>query len=127
MSKTGEPELLWQPEIERVHRVIVKNARGHLLYELGEAEVTPPSLIWCVPVALLTAHERCSFESSLLDASWPEVGSRLMQRAAGVSPIPGGWVVVQPEVYRYSVGESPRTVRTVIREYLATEVVWDYD
>ena len=51
----------------------------------------------------------------------------MMQRVAGMTPIPGGWVEVQAGVYRYAVGEGPSTVRTVIREYLATEVIWDLD
>ena len=76
---------------------------------------------------LLTADERDSFERSLLGAGWPEVGSRLMQRVAGMSLIPRGWVEMQAGVYRYAVGEAPNTVRTVLREYLATEVVWDLD
>ena len=125
MSSTGEPEVLWEPEIQRVHRVIVKNACGHLLYEFGEANVSPPSRVWCGPLDLLTADERDSFERSPLGAGWPEVGSRMMQRVAGMSPVPGGWVEVQHGVYRYAVGEGPSIVRTVIREYLATEVVWD--
>ena len=37
-----------------------------------------------------------------------------------------GWVVVQEGVYRYAVsrGEDGLSVRIVISEYLATEVVW---
>ena len=127
VSSTGESQIVWEPEIERVHRVIVKNARGHFLYELGEAIVSPPSRVWCYPIDFLTTDQRSSFERSLLGAGWPEVGSRMMQRVAGMSPVPGGWVEVQTGVYRYAVGESPKTVRTVIRDYLATEVIWDFD
>ena len=127
VSNTGEPEILWEPEIERVHRVILKNARGHLLYELGEAMVASPSQIWCHPIGLVTADERDSFGRSPLGLAWPEVGSRMMQRVAGLSPLPSGWVEVQSGVYRYAVGEGPSVVRTVIREYLATEVIWDLD
>lgn len=37
-----------------------------------------------------------------------------------------GWVIVQPNVYRFAVVDNSQfVVRTVIREYLATEVVWD--
>ena len=126
-TPAGDPEIVWVPELERVHRVIVKNARGHLLYELGEAITSQPSHVWCCPIDLLTPNERDSLERSLLGAGWPEVGSRMMQRVAGTTPIPGGWVEVQAGVYRYAVGEGPSVVRTVIREYLATEVIWDID
>ena len=38
-----------------------------------------------------------------------------------------GWVIVQPDVYRFAVMDNGQfVVRTVIREYLATEVIWDY-
>ena len=39
---------------------------------------------------------------------------------------PDGWVVVQPNVYRFAVMDQDQfVVRSVIREYLATEVAWD--
>ena len=125
VSTTGEHEVLWEPEIERVLRVILKNARGHLLYELGEPVTESPSRIWSCPIDLLTPDERDAFEETPLGAGWPEVGSRMMQRVAGLAPLSDGWVEVQAGVYRYAVGEGPSLVRTVIREYLATEVVWE--
>ena len=52
-----------------------------------------------------------------------------MQRVAGVDPLVDGWVEVQEGVYRYAVAQGPDglLVRTVIREYLATEVYWGDD
>ena len=52
-----------------------------------------------------------------------------MQRLAGVDPLVDGWVEVQEGVYRFAVaqGSDGLLVRTVIREYLATEVYWDLD
>ena len=36
-----------------------------------------------------------------------------------------GWVIVQDDVYRYAVAqEDGLLVRSVIRNYLATEVYW---
>jgi hypothetical protein len=35
------------------------------------------------------------------------------------------WQDVQPGRYRYLVMEAPTTVRMVLSEYLACEVVWD--
>ncbi len=39
----GEKEIVFTPEMERVKRVVIKNARGHALYELdrGTASVPP--------------------------------------------------------------------------------------
>ena len=42
LSLSGESEIIWEPELDRVNRVIVKNARGHVLHELGEPVAGPP-------------------------------------------------------------------------------------
>ena len=125
----GEPENLWIPEFDRVNNVIVKNARGHVLHELGEPVSDAPSGVGCWPMVRLTADQRDTFECVSLGAGWPEVGSRMMQRLAGVDPLVDGWVEVQEGVYRYAVVQGPDglLVRTVIREYLATEVHWSPD
>ena len=45
----GHSDLLWEPELDRVERVIVKNARGHVLYELGEPMLERPSHVSVCP------------------------------------------------------------------------------
>lgn len=36
-----------------------------------------------------------------------------------------GWVIVQPDIYRFAVMNNGQfVVRAIIREYLTTEVVW---
>ncbi len=125
----GEPELRWEAEIDRVNRVVVKNARGHALYELNEAVMGPPSSVICCPLVSLTPDQRHAFEEIPQEAVWPEVGSRMMQRVAGVAPLVNGWVDVQESVYRYAIGwpGGEVIVKTVLREYLATEVIWSAD
>ena len=125
----GEPEILWMPESDRVRGVIAKNAHGHVLHELGDPALGAPSAVWCWPMNRLSVDQRDAFECVPFGALWPEVGSRMMQRLAGVDPLVNGWVEVQKDVYRYAVAQGPDglLVRTVIREYLATEVHWDSD
>ncbi len=127
LSLWGEPEILWYPEIDRVNNVTVKNARGHVLHEYGEPVSGAPSEVGSWPVNRMTVDQRNTFESFPLGAGWPEVGSRMMQRVAGVDPLIDGWVEVQKGVYRYAVAQwsDGYLVRTLIREYLATEVYWD--
>ena len=134
LSLLGEAEILWEPEFDRVNRVIVKNARGHVLHELSEPVAGPPSRVACRPVSLLMVEQRYAFERASLGsgspvAGWPEVGSRMMQRLAGVAPLANGWIEVQADVYRYAViqDSSELVVRSLIRDYLATEVAWDFD
>ena len=82
----GEPETLWQPELDRFDRVIIKNARGHVLHELGEPVSGLPSRVMYWPISRMSADHRDTFEFVSLGTVWPEVGSRMMQRIAGVAP-----------------------------------------
>ena len=126
----GAPEIQWVPEIERVSRVLVKNAKGYAFYELGEPMLAEPSWVVISPLSALSPTERESFEritDGTTNSLWPEVGSVLMQRMAFGDLQPGGWIEVQPSTYRYAVSqESDRVqVMIVLREYLAAEVLWD--
>ena len=126
------PGVVWVPELDRVERVLTKNARGHVLFETGQAVTDPTLHVGIAPIGDLSEELRFIFESSRNMAQWPEVGSRSMQRVAvdlsstldsGESN-PGRWVVVEEEVYRYSVDDD-LTVRMVLHEFLAAEVAWD--
>ena len=110
-------------------RVIVKNARGHLLHELGEATPAHPKSVAFFPVTRLSPDRRDVFEYIDEGPLLPEVNSRMLQRVLGIEPLTDGWVEVQPDVYRYAVMQNmdEMTVRTLIRDYLATEVVWTLD
>jgi len=125
-SLWGSPEVQWTPEIVRVNRVIVKNARGHAYYELGEPMLAEPSWVGVSPMSLLSPSQREEFENGTNSSLWPEVGSRLMQRVALGDVEPGGWITVQPHIYRYAVsqGVDEVLVRLVLRDYLAAEVLW---
>ena len=122
----GDPEVEWTVEPDRVASVVVKNARGHALYELGEPLLHAPGHALFSPLHLMSDDQRDLFEHSAAQHDlWPEVGSRMMQRMAE-GDLEGGWVVVQRGVYRYMVVQRPgeTLVRSAIREYLATEVSW---
>jgi len=125
-SLWGSPEVQWTPEIEGVNRVIVKNARGHAFYELGEPMLAEPSWVGVIPISLLSPSQSEEFENGTNSSLWPEMGSRLMQRVALGDMEPGGWITIQPHVYRYSVsqGFDEVLIRLVVRDYLAAEVLW---
>ncbi len=126
------PGIVWVPELDRVQRVLTKNARGHVLFETGQAVTDPTVHVGIAPIGDLSEELRLIFESPRNMAQWPEVGSRSMQRVAvdlsstldGGESNPGRWVVVEEEVYRYSVDDD-LTVRMVLHEFLAAEVAWD--
>ena len=108
----------------RVRRVVVKLARGHSLFELAEPQDEPPIAVRFAPFCTWNAKTRGDFESLPAPGVWPEVGSRAMQRFASTNGAVK-WLIVQPGRYRYAAVVGPgATVRIVLSEYLACEVVW---
>ena len=60
----------WKPEPNRVKRVMMKNARGHWLYEVGESVTEDPHTVWAQPLDQLPDAVRSVFEpSSPIDES----------------------------------------------------------
>jgi hypothetical protein len=126
LMPTGETRRLWVPEVKRIERVVLKNARGHAFFEYGEPMLDGPKHVWFKPTECMTVGERNDFEHVESRGIWPEVGSRMLTRVVTGSDLVNGWIVVQPGIYRYSVVQSGRMlVRGVLYEYLATEVQWD--
>jgi hypothetical protein len=121
----GETRCIWTPGAARISRVIVKNARGHAFFEFGEPMLREPDRVWWSPLEHLTPTQREEFEHFEFGPAWPEVGSRMMTRMITGQDLDGSWVSAQAGIYRYAVGQAgTMLVRTVLREYLATEVFW---
>lgn len=93
----GDPEVEWTAELDRVASVVVKNARCHALYELGEPLRFAPKHVGFSPLCLMSDDRRDRFELTVSEgALWPEVGGRAMQRMA-MGDLDRGWVTVQGE------------------------------
>lgn len=122
----GDLRSVWTPESERIKRVVLTNARGHVMHELGEPMLDPPASVGFLLLESLSPSNRDDFESAAFHSSYPEVGSRMLTRMVTGQDLDGGWVIVQDSVYRYTVIQDRGVaVRSVIHDYLATEVVWD--
>ncbi|WP_156916899.1 hypothetical protein [Leisingera aquimarina] len=124
----GERVTLFEPEVDRVKNVAIKNARGHVFFENGEPKFEEP--IFCDVFPLQTASDEqldAIFPLQHFDV-WPEVGSRWMQRLIAESGFDDqSFYVVQPEVYRFRLDfDHGVTIRSVIHEYLATIVAWEF-
>jgi hypothetical protein len=126
MGANGQPQLNWSPELDRIKRILIKNARGHAFYEYGEPMLDDPSHVHMVPISAFDADAQSQFEIIPSDGVWPEVGSRMMTRMMTGQDLDGSWVVVQEGVYRYGVTQCNGgiLVRTVIMDYLGTQVFW---
>jgi len=121
--------LLWGVDVERVRRVVLKLARGHIAYELSVPKLDEPDCVNFAPLVLMSDKQRAAFESpgDRVRELWPEIGSRAFIRAAKplAGPQSDEWIIVQPGRYRYIVAQSGGDlVQMVLSEYLACQVVW---
>lgn len=117
--------LEWMPDFDKFARVIEKNARGHVCFELGYSQIGAVKSVHTIPLQNLSNEIRCAFETGPQLALWPEVGSRAMHRIVSGVDLCGSWVVVQDGRYRYRVHEDGQSVQSVIFEYLATDVIFE--
>jgi hypothetical protein len=126
----GVQRIFWNADLDRMNRVAIKNARGHVYFEFGEPMLQTEARVWTRPLESMTDTQRAEFEG-LADAAsqetLPEVGSRMVTRLLTGQDMLGAWVIVQEGRYRYSVRQVERgvQVRSVVAEYLAIEVTWD--
>jgi hypothetical protein len=126
-TSSSEKRIIWKPEVERIERVLLKNARGHAIFEIGEPMLEPPAYVRSAPLdEALTLEQRAVFEGIDFGPGWPEVGSRMMSRMLTGQDLANGWVVVQDSVYRYAVTQTNGIlVKAVLFGYLTTEVLWE--
>lgn len=122
--------LMWQPEIERIEKIILKLARSHAAYELYP-KLEEPVEVTLAPLTELPDQDKEVFEDVRIGTIdlLPEIGSRAFHRALGKGPdqfLKDGWIVVQPGRYRYFVTETEGLlVKLVLSEYLACMVSWE--
>ena len=124
--------IIWQPQYERIYRVVLKLARGHAAYELSLPQLDDPTEVSFLPFLQMTEQDRVEFEMPTggMLQGWPEVGSRAFHRACGDQPDSlqqvDKWIVVQPGRYRYCVAQTGGIlVQMVLSDYLACRVEWD--
>jgi len=113
-------------EYDRVERVVLKIAQGHILYEINEL-YRDSATVQIAPFSCMEEGDIQAFENLPQQNVCPEVGSRGMQRLMTRQDLqPSGWIIVQPNRYRFTVLHSERTeVRMVLSEYLACRVFWE--
>ena len=121
--------LIWEVDVNRIKRVVLKLARGHIAYDLSLPKIEEPNTLSFIPLSLMSDERQSAFESpaSSSHGLWPEIGSRAFIKAAKGLTNPGSeeWTEIQSGRYRYLVGQSDGDfVRLVLSEYLACHVAW---
>lgn len=121
----GRSDVRWYPDFRRFSRVILKNARAHMFFENGEPMLHEPEVVEFQPISAMSTTERHDFFGMDLLQPWCEVGTRWNFRLIEDDSFDrDGFLVVQPDIYRFRIEGGGAGVRTVIREYLATTVIW---
>ena len=112
-------------EMARAHRVLVKLARGHAMFELATSVGIEKLSIAVSPLHVLEPTIRAAFECPIESDLWGEVGSRKLMIVDTGLPY-NGWIDAQTGRYRYlaAVTRVGIVVRMVLSEYLAAEVSW---
>lgn len=126
-NKTRCGGTIWRVEAQRIERVILKLAQGHVAYQLCQPQFEEPRRISIMPLVEMSDKERQTFETLPDETVFPEIGGRVFISVAEDSSqyAVNGWFVVQDGRYRYAVTWSQGIgVRMVLSEYLACEVVW---
>ncbi|MHC4479304.1 MAG: hypothetical protein ACYTEL_27105 [Planctomycetota bacterium] len=126
--KGSTDQQIWEPEIDRIHNVLLKLARGHVAYELGLPQIDEPLCITCAPIIAMADEDLERFVNPQETSLWPEIGSRAFIRACKQSPALAAdhWEVVQGARYQYLVSQADGSfVRILLSDYLACEVRWN--
>lgn len=128
-SDDASGNTVWKREENRILKVVVKLARGHVAHQFSEPRLEETSHVAAMPLAMMDDSRRRAFEKAPEKQLWPEVGSRafmnLIVSGDRTYDLGSGWHVLQAGRYRYLVTQSTQTVvRIVLSEYLAAEVVW---
>jgi hypothetical protein len=128
------------PEIDRIHNVMLKLARGHAAFELSQPCRTEPDHFWCGALSSLPQEDQELFHLVHFQQILGEIGSRNMQRLLvtqmtvpsedggqqNIGMIINDWIDVQDDQYRYIAIDDMGSliIRIVVAEYFACEVAW---
>jgi virulence-associated protein VapD len=130
----AEGNIYWNSEVERLKKIIIKLAMGHLAHQISWLRFDEePCFIECKPLALMTEVELDEFNEDFrsIPAILPEIGSRAFLATfatmeKGLISNWQNWQIVQVGRYRFRIDQNDGdVVRIVLSEYLAFTVAWD--
>ncbi|MCW7463715.1 hypothetical protein [Leptospira limi] len=114
---------------DRFENVLIKNALGHIRFELGLYVEQIPKELKMNFLPRMDDTFKNQFESFVGEPDlFPEVGSRLLIRLFERQNLDErGWIVVQNGVYRFQLQQSVDSIKVkiVMKEFLAAEIHFD--
>jgi len=119
-------DIYFNAELDQVNNVVLKIAMGIAKYEASESAIGDPcSIIFC-PFPAMTPDEADRFNGPSAQSIFPEIGSRSFIKMINNSfNGNSSWNHIQEGQFRYMCSVSNNiSVRFVIQEYLACEVLW---
>jgi hypothetical protein len=114
-------------DVKAIENVLLKLARGHSVFEASRPRLEKPTYFLYKPLHLLTETEKDNFFSAPEVEIYPEVGSRLFNHLILHNNTSfSNWIHVQDNDYLYLITSqiSQFSVRIIIYNYLAVEVIW---
>ena len=115
-------------EDERIRRVLLKLAVGHIAYECNEVMTDEPEYLNYKILPELPGESVSEFDKNYIVDILPELGSPLFQKIVELSDgsIYYPWFMVQDGQYRYMIiCNEGILIRIVIGEYLFAEIKWE--
>ena len=112
--------------LKQARRVLVKNARAHIFFETGEPHYDDPYEVWFGPASAWSKRDVANFQSGKgLAQVWCEMGSRWNTRVIeGDEFDEFGFLIVQPDVYRFRIEEGGRGVSMILRNRFLARIFW---
>ncbi|EMV7407517.1 hypothetical protein AADQ46_001001 [Enterobacter soli] len=138
---TNSTTTTFNMEIDRVRRIIIKLAQGHVAFELSEHCRNIFPSVWWGDISTMTRDKKDDFLSDTIIGSVSEIGSRhsrkIMIVESSIENLNDGsikqisialnsWIEVQKNRYEYitDVIDDYIRVKMLIGGYFACEVVW---
>lgn len=139
--KNVDKQISFIPEWDRINKIMLKLARGHLTYELSLQRYDIPKYFWSGLLSSLPEENKIEFNSVHFQHNAGEMGSRSIQRLLvtdltvvdengndkNIRLLFNDWIDVQDKRYRYiAIDDSGMIIiRIVIDEFFACEAVWE--
>jgi hypothetical protein len=72
-TQGGDTRILWKPDMDRMERVVLKNARGHAYFEYGEPMLEAPANVRLLPLESMPCSTRMTIRALSMSETLREI------------------------------------------------------